>query len=210
MCAAPAGNRAGVSPSASARADPVPACCRCTWLEAVCCWGMAETPGTSRTIWDRPGRAPLQLRLVQKDRHRDVGSGSLIPWPAAGKPLSKMPPGAGRRLLCSHLSLGCPSTAPGDAREMPNAHSSPGRRQPRRLCGGASSRPGRSLQPPCLPRLELLPHLGRRFLQRAMGQQPLAPRGAARQRQESPQARGLLHPTVHSLSSQQPLGACTA
>lgn len=96
----PAGIRAGILPPASAGAGLVPGSCCCTWLEAR--MRPSGLPGPPRTepaephhlqvglIWPLPS-ADTQLRLMRTDRHRDVGSGSLIPWLTVGKARSSSP-----------------------------------------------------------------------------------------------------------------------
>lgn len=181
MCAAPVGIRAGIFPLASARGWPGPGMLLLRLAGGCGLLGHGRDPREFQDhlgqSWESPScscpakaRADGQTQGCRRWKpHPMAGSRKAIIRDASGSP--------------AQADLGCPSTAPGDASEMPNARSSPGCRQPQHLCGGASSQPSRSSQPPCLPGLELLPHPGRRFLQRATGQQPPAPRGAAGQRQ---------------------------
>lgn len=87
----------------------------------------------------------------QTDGHWDVGSGSITPWLAVGKPLSGRPLGAPQ-----HPLPGMPQHGPRRCRRDARRPKLSG--APRPPCGGASSWPGSCLQPPRLSGLEPLPH----------------------------------------------------
>lgn len=75
-CAQPPwGSGQECSPRHQQGAGLVQGCCRFAWLEAAGCWGMAETPGNSRTTWDRAGRAPPAAG--QMYRWTDTGLSAL-------------------------------------------------------------------------------------------------------------------------------------